>query len=135
MKLYIGHLPGNIPLELRNLLVRMLLRMGAKGVDIAEDGLQACQMEEKTVYDVILMDMEMPVMGGLEATRQILDRDRGEVDPPKIVFVTAHALNAFHQQAIEAGGVGFVAKPFNLNKLKTMFQSLDLNDDDLNADW
>ena len=113
----------------RKVLLRMLSRMGAKDVETAEDGLEACEKEETTIYDVILMDMEMPVMGGLEATRRILDRDRGEVDPPKIVFVTAHALNTFHQQAIEAGGVGFVAKPFNLKKLKAMFESLELDDD------
>ena len=107
----------------RKVLVRMLTRIGASSVDMAENGLRACEMQEEHPYDLILMDIEMPVMDGLEATQRILSgRHR-----PKVVFVTAHALATFHARAVEAGGCGFLTKPINLDKLVSAFSSIDLH--------
>jgi len=112
----------------RKVLVRMLTRIGAKNVDMAENGLEACEMEAKSGYDLIFMDIEMPVMDGLEATRRILKRERtGNEVRPKVVFVTAHALATFHAKAVEAGGCGFLTKPINLNKLISAFSSIDMH--------
>jgi CheY-like chemotaxis protein len=62
-------------------------------------------------------------MDGLEATRQIVARPRVESTDvaPKIFFVTAHALDTFRVQAKEAGGHGFISKPFNLQKIESIF--------------
>eukprot|EP00522_Entomoneis_paludosa_P017510 CAMPEP_0172454134 /NCGR_PEP_ID=MMETSP1065-20121228/11206_1 /TAXON_ID=265537 /ORGANISM="Amphiprora paludosa, Strain CCMP125" /LENGTH=774 /DNA_ID=CAMNT_0013206413 /DNA_START=1 /DNA_END=2325 /DNA_ORIENTATION=+ len=111
----------------RKVLVRMLHRIGAKKVDTAENGLEACNKEAEIPYDLILMDMEMPVMDGLEATRKILSRHEDSKTPPKIVFVTAHALDTFHAKAVDAGGCGFLTKPFNLKKLTSVFNSVDMH--------
>jgi len=112
----------------RKILVQMLRRIGAKTVDTAENGLEACNMEEENAYDLILMDIEMPVMDGLQATKKILSRERrAGTDKPKIVFVTAHALGAFHAKAVKAGGCGFLTKPFNLKKLTSLFHSVDMH--------
>lgn len=112
----------------RKVLVRMLERMGAVSIDTAGDGLEACELEARNVYDLILMDMEMPVMDGLEACQRILLRERPlRNHPPKVVFVTAHALDTFHAKAMEVGGSGFLTKPFHLKKLKTIFKEMDLH--------
>jgi len=112
----------------RKILVQMLQRIGAKKVDTAENGLQAVELEAQNSYDVVLMDIEMPVMDGLEATKQILAREKsGRDNKPKVVFVTAHALGAFHAKAVQAGGCAFLTKPFNLKKLMALFDSIDMH--------
>jgi signal transduction histidine kinase/ActR/RegA family two-component response regulator len=109
----------------QKVMKRMLLRLGLEQIDIVENGLEAVDREIAQRYDVILMDMDMPVMDGLEATRQIVARPRVESTDvaPKIFFVTAHALDTFRVQAKEAGGHGFISKPFNLQKIETIFSS------------
>jgi CheY-like chemotaxis protein len=101
----------------------MLLRLGLEHIDIVENGQEAVDREATQTYDVILMDMEMPVMDGIEATRQIIARPRVELTDvaPKIFFVTAHALDSFQAQAKAAGGDGFISKPFNLRKIERIF--------------
>ena len=107
----------------QKVMKRMLLRLGLEQIDIVENGQEAVDREVAQRYDVILMDMDMPVMDGLEATRQIVARPRLEATDvsPKIFFVTAHALDAFRVQAKEAGGHGFISKPFNLQKIESIF--------------
>jgi CheY-like chemotaxis protein len=102
---------------------RMLLRLGLVQIDIVENGQEAVDREATQIYDVILMDIQMPVMDGLEATRQILARLRAELTDvaPKIFFVTAHALDTFKAQAKAVGSHGFISKPFNLQKIESIF--------------
>jgi CheY-like chemotaxis protein len=108
----------------RKVMQRMLDRLGLQHVDIVENGQEAVDREASQRYDVILMDMQMPVMDGLEATRRIVARPRllGSADvAPKIFFVTAHALDVFQAQAEAAGGDGFISKPLNLQKIESLF--------------
>ena len=69
------------------------------------------------------MDMQMPVLGGIGATKQILARERAE-EPPAVVFVTAHALDTYRREATDAGGCAFIAKPFNIEKIREVLKSL-----------
>jgi CheY-like chemotaxis protein len=87
---------------------RILFRLGLEQIDVVENGQEAVDREATQTYDVILMDMEMPVMDGLEATRQILARPRVESTDvtPKIFFVTAHALDSFQARAEAAAVTG-----------------------------
>ena len=92
-------------------------------VGMADNGRSAIAQVGEHQPDLVLMDIEMPVMDGLEATQRILSgRHR-----PKVVFVTAHALATFHARAVEAGGCGFLTKPINLDKLVSAFSSIDLH--------
>jgi signal transduction histidine kinase/CheY-like chemotaxis protein len=102
---------------------QMLLRLGLEHIDIVKNGQEAVDREAAQTYDVILMDIQMPVMDGLEATRQIVARPRVESTDvvPKIFFVTAHALDTFQAQAEAAGGDGFISKPFKLYKIESIF--------------
>ncbi len=92
----------------------MLQRLGIK-VDVAKNGKEALDRWERSDYDLILMDCQMPVMDGYDATQAIRSRtDRGRVP---IVALTANALESDRKRCIEAGMDGFIAKPFERNDL------------------
>ena len=64
----------------------------------------------------------MPVMNGLEACRQITQNKVRLL--PIVIFVTAHAMEKFRNEARQAGGFGFISKPFNLEKINTLIKSV-----------
>ena len=68
----------------------------------------------------------MPVMDGLEATKIITNRKRGEDGKfiPKIYALTAHALDEYRKKVKQAGGDGFIPKPFKLERLKEVLASV-----------
>ena len=78
-------------------------------IDTAEDGQVAVRMAADHHYDLILMDMQMPVMDGLEATRQIRNLPNGQTVP--IIAMTANAFSDDRQRCFAAGMCDFVAKP------------------------
>ena len=109
----------------QKILQRILQRLGVGHIDVVENGQEAVNRESSQTYDVLLMDIQMPVMDGIEATKRIISRPRDDgKSAPKIVFVTAHVLDTFRQLALDAGGCNFISKPFNVQKIRTLFLSL-----------
>lgn len=99
----------------RRLVSHLVHNSGAE-VDTAENGQQALEMLQFQDYDLILMDMQMPVMDGIEATRQI--RERG-LDVP-IVALTANVFREAREQCERAGVDGFLSKPIDVMALNSM---------------
>ncbi|MCA1812438.1 MAG: response regulator [Halobacteriales archaeon] len=88
---------------------RMLQRLGVEP-DVAANGLEAVRALERQRYDLVFMDVQMPEMDGLEATRAICQRwGRGE--RPFIVAMTANALNGDRERCLEAGMDDYISKP------------------------
>lgn len=94
-----------------------LLRQLATDVDIAENGQEAVERVRQHTYDLVLMDCQMPVMDGYQATRAIraLPLPAGQVP---IVAVTANAREEDRDRCLESGMNAFVAKPVDLATLK-----------------
>jgi len=94
---------------------RVLKRLGYS-VDIAANGLEVMQALERRPYNIILMDIQMPMMDGLEATRTIRRRLSPERQP-KIIAVTAHALDYSREMCLDAGMDEYIAKPVQKDEL------------------
>jgi signal transduction histidine kinase/CheY-like chemotaxis protein len=94
-------------------LIQILLQKLGYQVTIVEDGQQAVDRLRSETYDLILMDMQMPVMNGYEATREI--KTMGISTP--VVAVTAHAMKGDEQKCLDAGCDGYLTKPIDKNKL------------------
>ncbi len=86
---------------------QMLKKLGYK-VDTVANGIEALQAMERQYYDVVLMDVKMPVMDGLEATRIIRQR---WPDGPKIIAITAYALEGDREKCLKVGMNDYISKP------------------------
>jgi len=99
----------------QKLALALLGKLGFS-VDTAENGLEAITATNNNHYDLILMDMQMPEMGGIEATRHIRTQDGSNAHTP-IVALTANAMESDHQACRDAGMDDFLTKPINREKL------------------
>ena len=93
------------------LVAKTFLEMFGYEVDLAESGLSAVRKAEETPYAVILMDIQMPEMDGLEATRVIRMSTKMNAKTP-IIGMTAHALDGVREKCLAAGMNEYLSKPF-----------------------
>jgi len=101
----------------QKLALRVLERMGYSIVDLAANGLDAVEAMERQPYDVVLMDVQMPEMDGLDATRHIrrnLSPDR----QPCIIAMTANAMQGDREICMGAGMNDYVSKPIQIKELQ-----------------
>ena len=92
----------------------MLSKLGYK-IDIASNGKEALEMSLKNNYSLILMDMQMPVMDGVTATKEIFSIIKE--NRPKIIALTANALDEYKDECTHAGMQGFLSKPLSVEDL------------------
>jgi CheY-like chemotaxis protein/HPt (histidine-containing phosphotransfer) domain-containing protein len=95
--------------------LRLLERLGYRA-DVATNGLEAIAALERQTYDVVLMDVQMPELDGLDATRRICDRWQTE-NRPHIIAMTANALPEDREACFAAGMSDYVAKPIRAEEL------------------
>ncbi len=100
-------------------LAQLLLEKWGHQVTLAENGQEAIKYIHTGAYfDIILMDMQMPVMGGMEATQSIRAREAELGEPPRyIVAMTANAMQGDRESCLQAGMNDYIAKPINKNEL------------------
>ena len=99
----------------QKLALRLLARMGYHA-DVAANGLEALQALERQLYDVVLMDVQMPEMDGLEATRT-LRRELPESRQPRVIAMTANAMQGDREMCLAAGMNDYVSKPIRIDEL------------------
>ena len=99
----------------QKLAVRVLSKLGYQ-VDVAGNGVEALEALERADYDVVLMDVHMPEMDGLEATRRIRER-WPMTEHPRIIAMTAGALETDRELCINAGMQDYVGKPIQIEEL------------------
>jgi CheY-like chemotaxis protein len=102
----------------RKVIISMLKRLGHQA-QAATNGREALQALECQPYDLVLMDVRMPEMDGLEATRFIRQRWSNEI---KIIAITAHALKGDRERCLEAGMDDYISKPVKIEELKNMLE-------------
>jgi CheY-like chemotaxis protein len=93
-------------------LARMVLNGSGFDVDVASDGAEGLQKARSTLYDLVLMDVELPGMDGLTVTR-MLKSDPKTADVP-VVALTANAMKGDEQEALAAGCSGYISKPIEV---------------------
>ncbi len=98
----------------RDMLSRRLIKQGYE-VAMATDGAQGVEMAAAERYDIVLMDMSLPVIDGWEATRRIRATPAGEKIP--IIALTAHAMAGDRDKAMEAGCSDYDTKPVEIQRL------------------
>ncbi len=103
----------------QKIALRMLERLGFKA-DLANNGKEALSCLDRQNYDVVFMDIQMPEMDGLEATKKI--RQQGNTDRPWIVAMTANAMQGDRELCLAAGMNDYISKPV---KLEAIAQAID----------
>jgi CheY-like chemotaxis protein len=108
----------------RRVCVAQLQKLGVWSISEAEDGRQAIVAARDQSFDLILMDVQMPVIDGLEATHQIrLSLSNSNSKQPRIIGLTANALREERQRCLEAGMDDKLSKPVRIDELKAVLQA------------
>ncbi len=126
------HLAERLPLEIllvedgrvnRRVALKLLERMGYRA-DVAGDGVEAVAAVRAGSYDVVLMDLQMPGMGGIEAT-EVIRRELPPEQQPEILAMTANVFAEDRRRCREVGMVGFISKPVTAKALRQALEALE----------
>jgi CheY-like chemotaxis protein len=99
----------------QKLALRLLQQMGYRA-DLAANGIEAVESVQRQAYDVVLMDVQMPELDGLDATRQICQL-LPDARRPRIVAMTANAMQGDREMCMAAGMDDYLAKPIRVDRL------------------
>ena len=106
----------------QRLATRLLEKVGHTVV-IANNGREAVSALEQERFDIVLMDVEMPIMGGLEATATIRGKEKVHGHYTRIIAMTAHAMKGDHERFLAAGMDGYISKPIQPKELYDALES------------
>jgi CheY-like chemotaxis protein len=100
----------------KKVVLQMLRKLGYRA-DAVADGQEVLKALERQVYDLVLMDIQMPEMDGMEAARQIR-KQRPAAEQPCIMALTAYAMEGDRERCLEAGMDGYISKPVKIDELR-----------------
>ena len=107
----------------QKLAIRLLEKMGHV-VTLAENGRDAVEIVQQKSFDLILMDIQMPIMSGVEATRKIREMEQGTGRHIPIIAMTAHAMAGDAERYLSSGMDGYVSKPIRTDSLRAELDRL-----------
>lgn len=112
--------------ELNQRLMKISLTRYNYNVAIAANGQEGVEMFKKQKFDLILMDIMMPVMDGFEATKEIRKLESQDAASPRIPIIafTANTINNDREKCIQGGMDDILEKPFDINKFREILSSL-----------
>ena len=109
--------------SINRLAIKGILQSEGHQVTAVGNGAEALAALEKESFDLVLMDVEMPVMNGIEAVRRIRSDRTGKYDPDiTVVAITAHDMQEDRDMTIEAGMDGHITKPVDLSELRIVLR-------------
>lgn len=125
----LSSLPSNLRILLaednevnQKVMLKMLKHLGYRA-DLAANGIEAIQAIERQTYDIVFMDVKMPEMDGLEATKAICKLWSSD-EKPKIVALTAYALEGDRERCLEAGMDDYISKPVKIVDLERILRNI-----------
>jgi PAS domain S-box-containing protein len=107
----------------QRIALAMLKRLGHRAM-LAPNGLLAVDQTERETFDVVLMDVQMPELSGLDAATMIRRRERYSGESLRIIALTAHAMEGDKERCLAAGMNGYLSKPFTLLDLKAVLDGI-----------
>ena len=116
----------------QRLAIRMLEKRGHR-VKVAGNGREAVDLLEHTSYDLVLMDVQMPLLDGIEATTLVREREKTTGIHQPIVALTAYAVKGDQDRCLAAGMDGYLAKPIRPEELDAMLHAYGLKRADAHA--
>lgn len=111
-------------------VILSILKRRGHNVTIANNGREALDILRAKTFDLVLMDVQMPTMDGLQATRTIRKKEQDSGKHTPIIAMTAHAMRGDRQKCIDAGMDNYIAKPINSQKLLRL---VEMYADDMDA--
>jgi CheY-like chemotaxis protein len=109
--------------EINQNLIKTVLSNFQLEISIANDGKEALELRKNNEYDLIMMDIQMPVMGGIEATEAILEYEKEqETNHVPIVALTANALQGDREKYLRAGMDDYISKPIKIDQVRQVIQ-------------
>jgi len=111
--------------KLNQTVVKFTLKRFGYLIDVANNGIEAVEKYREGEYDFILMDIMMPEMDGIEATKCIRDYEDGRMHIP-IIALTADIMIANEEKCLESGMDAHLSKPFEIESLFKVLEKLDL---------
>lgn len=99
---------------IRQVLLKMLERLGIEVVGVAENGKRAVELFVETKPDIVILDIAMPEKDGLQALREILDKDPAA----RVLMCTSFSSKQYVVEAVKVGAKGYLNKPFDLEKIR-----------------
>ena len=101
--------------EINQKIMLLSLRKMVQNIDVANNGKEALEKFATTRYDLVLMDIQMPVMDGIKTTRKMREAEVGTDSSIPIIAITANALPGDREDCIAAGMDDYISKPFKID--------------------